>query len=56
MDNGIGIPADFDWRNTALPVLHLVVTHIDRVKGAIELVREGGTLFVIRIPVAHEVR
>ncbi|MCX6690470.1 MAG: PAS domain S-box protein [Methanoregula sp.] len=56
MDNGIGIPLDFDWRNTPTLGLHLVLALIDQVKGTIELVRQGGTTFIIRVPVAQAVK
>ncbi|MDD5025000.1 MAG: PAS domain S-box protein, partial [Methanoregula sp.] len=50
MDNGIGIPLNFDWQNTPTLGLHLVLALIDQVKGTIELVRQCSTTFIIRIP------
>ncbi|MDO9550094.1 MAG: histidine kinase dimerization/phosphoacceptor domain -containing protein [Methanoregula sp.] len=49
-DNGIGIPTDFDWRNAKTLGLRLVVTLTDQINGTVELVRDGGTIFIIRIP------
>ncbi|MFA4876014.1 MAG: PAS domain S-box protein [Methanoregula sp.] len=50
-DDGIGIPADFDWRNTPSLGLRLVNSLVDQLSGTIELDRSAGTLFTI---VLHE--
>ena len=48
-DNGIGIPEDLDFRNTASMGLHLVhILSEDQLHGKIELDRAGGTTFRIR--------
>jgi len=46
-DNGIGIPEDFDWRNTTSLGLQLVITLVDQLDGTIELDRSSGTMFTI---------
>ncbi len=50
-DNGVGIPGDFDWRNTPSLGLRLVNSLVDQLNGTIELDRSAGTLFTI---VLHE--
>ena len=48
-DNGIGMPEDLDFRNTASMGLHLVnILSEDQLHGKIELDRAGGTTFRIR--------
>ena len=48
-DNGIGMPEDLDFRNTASMGLHLVnILSEDQLHGKIELDRTGGTTFRIR--------
>lgn len=46
-DNGVGIPADFDWRNAKSMGLRLVITLVDQLDGTIELDRSSGTEFTI---------
>ncbi|RZN37722.1 MAG: PAS domain S-box protein [Methanophagales archaeon ANME-1-THS] len=46
-DNGIGFPADLDFRNTKTLGLQLVITLVDQLKGTIELDRRSGTEFKI---------
>ncbi|MBF0329476.1 MAG: PAS domain-containing protein [Nitrospirae bacterium] len=46
-DNGIGFPADIDFRNTATLGLDLVNGLTAQLHGTIELSREGGTKFSI---------
>ncbi len=46
-DNGIGFPADVDFRSTESLGLQLVCTLIDQLEGTIELHREQGTEFRI---------
>jgi len=46
-DNGIGIPADFDWRNAESLGLRLVNSLVDQLDGTIELDRTAGTAFTI---------
>jgi PAS domain S-box-containing protein len=48
-DNGIGIPADFDWKNTTSLGMRLVTSLIDQVDGTIVLDRSEGTTFTITI-------
>jgi PAS domain S-box-containing protein len=50
-DNGIGIPAELDWKNTQSLGLRLVNTLVDQLNGTIELDRSAGTQFTI---VLHE--
>lgn len=48
-DNGVGIPKDFDWRNTESLGLQLVVTLAEhQLDGSIELDTSNGTQFTIR--------
>jgi len=46
-DNGIGIPADLDWRDTKSLGLRLVVSLVEQLDGTIELDRTAGTAFTI---------
>jgi PAS domain S-box-containing protein len=46
-DNGVGIPADFDWRNAKSLGLRLVISLVEQVQGTIELDRTAGTKFTI---------
>jgi PAS domain S-box-containing protein len=46
-DDGIGIPADLDWRNTESLGLRLVISLVEQLDGTIELNRTGGTAFTI---------
>jgi two-component sensor histidine kinase len=50
-DNGIGIPADLDWRNTHSLGLRLVTTLVDQMNGTVELDLKEGTRFIM---VLHE--
>jgi len=50
-DNGIGIPAEMDWRDTPSLGLRLVNTLVDQMNGTVELDRTSGTLFTM---VLHE--
>jgi PAS domain S-box-containing protein len=50
-DNGIGIPADLDWRDTRSLGLRLVNNLVDQLKGTIDLDRSSGTQFTM---VLHE--
>jgi PAS domain S-box-containing protein len=52
-DNGIGIPADLDWRNTQSLGLRLVITLVEQMTGTVELDRSSGTQFTL---VLHEKR
>jgi two-component sensor histidine kinase len=52
-DNGIGIPADQDWRNINALGFHLVIALVGQLDGTIELDRTGGTTFTI---VVHEMK
>jgi two-component sensor histidine kinase len=46
-DNGIGIPADFDWRDAKSLGLRLVCSLVEQLDGTIELDRTTGTAFTI---------
>ena len=46
-DNGVGIPAGFDWRNATSMGLRLVIILVDQLDGTIELDRSAGTAFTI---------
>jgi PAS domain S-box-containing protein len=46
-DNGVGIPADLDWRNTKSLGLRLVISLVEQLSGTIELDRSSGTAFTI---------
>jgi two-component sensor histidine kinase len=46
-DDGMGIPADLDWRNTESLGLRLVISLVEQLDGTIELNRTGGTAFTI---------
>jgi len=46
-DNGVGIPADFDWRNAESLGLRLVILLVEQLDGTIDLERGPGTLFTI---------
>ncbi len=48
-DNGIGISADFDWKNTTSLGMRLVNSLIDQIDGTIVLDRSQGTTFTITI-------
>jgi two-component sensor histidine kinase len=48
-DNGIGIPADIDWKNTTSLGMRLVNSLIDQVDGTITLDREIGTTFTVTV-------
>ena len=46
-DNGIGFPADIDFRNTESVGLSLLVKLVEQINGSMELIRENGTIFII---------
>jgi PAS domain S-box-containing protein len=50
-DSGVGIPQNFDWRNTESLGLRLVTELADQLDGTIELDRANGTSFTLTIPV-----
>jgi len=50
-DNGVGIPADLDWRNTQSLGLRLVVSLVNQLDGTIDLDRSGGTAFTMVLKV-----
>ena len=51
-DDGVGMPPDLDFRNTASLGLQLVVTLTDQLNGEIQLIKEGGTQFKISFKAA----
>ena len=48
-DDGIGIPADFDWQDTTSLGMCLVSSLVDQVNGTITLDRKNGTVFTITL-------
>lgn len=48
-DNGIGIPKDFNWKNTTSLGMGLISSLVDQVDGTITLNRENGTMFTITV-------
>ncbi|MCX5846025.1 MAG: PAS domain S-box protein [Deltaproteobacteria bacterium] len=48
-DNGVGFPEDMDFRNTETLGLQLVNMLVAQLDGAIEMVRNGGTRYVITL-------
>jgi PAS domain S-box-containing protein len=46
-DNGVGIPADFDWQNAKSLGFRLVLSLVEQLQGTIELDRAAGTAFTI---------
>jgi two-component system, sensor histidine kinase PdtaS len=48
-DDGIGMPAGFDWKNTESLGLRLVNSLVDQLNGTIETGEGGGTTFIITI-------
>ncbi|MDO8872759.1 MAG: PAS domain S-box protein [Methanoregula sp.] len=46
-DNGVGMPADLDWKNTDTLGMRLITTLVDQVDGNIVLDQENGTAFTI---------
>ena len=49
-DNGVGFPADLDFRRTGSLGLQVVVSLVQNLGGEIELKRENGTVFQIVFP------
>ncbi|KQC03358.1 MAG: hypothetical protein APR53_01270 [Methanoculleus sp. SDB] len=49
-DNGVGFPADLDFRATETLGMQLVTNLVEQLSGTIEIVRGHGTEFVIRFP------
>ncbi|MGA9620838.1 PAS domain S-box protein [Methanoregula sp.] len=54
-DNGIGIPADFDWKNTRTLGLKLVQILIEQLRGTITLDHACGTCFSLTIPISEKI-
>jgi PAS domain S-box-containing protein len=48
-DNGIGLPADLDTRNTHSLGLQLVHMLVKQLRGKLEISTDGGTTFVVRL-------
>jgi two-component sensor histidine kinase len=48
-DNGIGIPEDFDWKDTKSLGMRLINSLVDQVDGTITLDRQNGTAFTITL-------
>ena len=51
-DDGVGMPRDIDFRNTASLGLQLVVTLTDQLNGEIQQIIDGGTRFNISFKAA----
>jgi PAS domain S-box-containing protein len=51
-DDGVGIPVEFDWKNTKSLGLHLVQMLTRQLKGTVDLARDGGTEFTVTVPVS----
>ncbi|PIK89491.1 histidine kinase [Synechococcus sp. 65AY6A5] len=49
-DNGIGLPSNFDFKETQSLGLQLVATLTDQLQGKIELRNKSGTTFIITFP------
>jgi two-component sensor histidine kinase len=49
-DNGVGLPADVNFRATDTMGLQVVTTLVKQLDGKIELERRGGTAFEITFP------
>ena len=49
-DNGVGIPEDMDLENTETLGMLLINSLTSQIDGEVELLREGGTSFRIKIP------
>jgi len=48
-DDGVGIPDDFDWRNTKSMGLNLVRTLVEnQLDGSIDMENQNGTKFTIK--------
>ncbi|MDP3097620.1 MAG: PAS domain S-box protein [Syntrophales bacterium] len=54
-DNGAGFPAGMDFRNTETLGLQLVNMLVAQLDGAIEMVRNGGTRYVITLKTGKEI-
>ncbi|MCX6557246.1 MAG: PAS domain S-box protein [Candidatus Aminicenantes bacterium] len=51
-NNGVGLPADFEWEKSETLGLQLVKMLIKQIDGSIELDRSAGTAFRVKFPVA----
>ena len=49
-DNGVGFPAEINFRNTSSLGLRLVNSLVDQLDGEIEMSIDGGTCFAIVFP------
>jgi len=49
-DDGAGLPADLDWKNTESLGLRLVISLVEQLDGTIRLDRNHGTAFFITVP------
>jgi PAS domain S-box-containing protein len=49
-DDGVGLPADFDYRNTPSLGMQLVVTLADQLEGHVDAVSNGGTKVTLTFP------
>jgi len=54
-DNGIGFPAELDYRATTTMGLRVVTTLAGQLNGAMELDRRGGTTFKITFPESEQI-
>jgi PAS domain S-box-containing protein len=49
-DDGIGIPADFDWKNTPSLGIRLITALVGQLNGTIDLSTGEGATFILKIP------
>ena len=49
-DNGVGFPAEVDFRNTASLGLQLVMTFVEQLEGQVERIPCSGTMFRVTFP------
>ena len=49
-DDGVGFPADLDFRSVSSMGMTLVVSLSNQIGGTVELIRSGGTRFVVTFP------
>jgi two-component sensor histidine kinase len=53
-DDGVGMPEDFDLKNSSSLGLSLVYTLVEQLEGEVEIVRDSGTRFRVTFPMGSE--
>jgi two-component sensor histidine kinase len=48
-DDGVGMPADYDWKNTNTLGLRLVKSLTEQLMGTVEMEQDGGTVYTITV-------